>query len=122
MIIQATVKNREEQEIEYAIIESGMVCALAHTRFAKPFTLLENVITIDRYRRMGYMRFLLGHIMNLSRNELRLRVYQSNSPAVKLYDSLGFVVVPDEAWLHDVEPTMQEMAFRGPNFIPHVKA
>lgn len=56
---------------------------------------INNVVIDEEYRGKGYSKLLMEGLLNLGRkagiDEFTLEVRVSNTPAVKLYESLGFV-------------------------------
>lgn len=52
-----------------------------------------NVATLPEFRRMGIARALINEQLKNEMDFLTLEVRQSNTPAINLYESLGFVEV-----------------------------
>jgi ribosomal protein S18 acetylase RimI-like enzyme len=58
---------------------------------------LKRVIIAPDYRKLGLARLLMQHIIDYARHELALtaldlHVWEQNTPAIRLYESLGFEV------------------------------
>lgn len=52
-----------------------------------------NVATMPKYRRQGIARALINEVLKNEMEFLTLEVRESNTPAINLYSSLGFVEV-----------------------------
>jgi GNAT superfamily N-acetyltransferase len=66
---------------------------------------VKRVIVAPEYRKLGLARQLMQHIIQYGRTELSLtaidlHVWEGNTPAIRLYESLGFVVQHREIYFH----------------------
>ncbi len=66
---------------------------------------VKRVIVAPEYRKLGLARQLMQHIIQYARTELALtaidlHVWEQNIPAIRLYESLGFVVQHRELYFH----------------------
>ncbi len=66
---------------------------------------VKRVIVAPEYRKMGLARQLMLHIIDYARTELSLtaldlHVWEKNTPAIRLYESLGFEMQHRELYFH----------------------
>ncbi len=66
---------------------------------------VKRVIVAPEYRKLGLARQLMQHIIQYVRTELSLtaidlHVWEGNAAAIRLYESLGFVVQHRELYFH----------------------
>ncbi len=66
---------------------------------------VKRVIVAPEYRKMGLARQLMRHIIDYARTELSLtaldlHVWEKNTPAIRLYESLGFEMQHRELYFH----------------------
>ena len=78
----------------YGMRDDGALVALAGTRMRLPgYTELSAVCTDDEHRGRGLAKVLVAHLVDeiLGRGEVAcLHVVHNNTPAVRLYETLGF--------------------------------
>lgn len=81
----------------FAVIEDGKVVAYAGALFVLDEAQIANVATLPEYRGKGYARAALCALIDYAREgetrTMTLEVRRSNTPAISLYESLGFRVV-----------------------------
>jgi len=67
------------------------------------FGLTDDVFVLPAWRRRGIARFLIGEGLKYFRErdipDMRLEVEQSNTPAVRVYTSMGYQVINEEVFL-----------------------
>jgi GNAT superfamily N-acetyltransferase len=66
---------------------------------------IKRVIVAPEYRKLGLARQLMQHVIDYARNELALtaldlHVWEENTSAIRLYESLGFEVQHRELYFH----------------------
>ncbi|MGH2494021.1 MAG: GNAT family N-acetyltransferase [Ktedonobacteraceae bacterium] len=66
---------------------------------------IRRVIVVPEYRKLGLARQLMLHIIDYARTELSLialdlHVWEQNTPAIRLYESLGFEMQHRELYFH----------------------
>lgn len=83
----------------YALFVGGKWASHAAVRDEGQFYSLEDVSTVEKFKRQGYMRQLLLHIKEQIQNrEVRLIVLPDNTEAIALYKSLGFQMTNDSTY------------------------
>lgn len=84
-----------DESVYMVIILDGYIIGAAGYTFNSFEGYINNVVIDEDFRGKGYSKILMESLLNHGReegiNEYTLEVRVSNTPAVKLYESLGFV-------------------------------
>lgn len=84
-----------DESVYMVIILDGYIIGAAGYTFNGFEGYINNVVIDEDFRGKGYSKILMESLLNHGRkegiNEYTLEVRVSNTPAVKLYESLGFV-------------------------------
>jgi ribosomal protein S18 acetylase RimI-like enzyme len=98
--IKSQIKQFDgECSTAYVLFADGKWASHAEVRDEGQFYSLEDVSTVEKFRRRGFMRQLLLHIKAECQNrEFRLIVAPDNHEAIVLYLELGFVFTGDDTY------------------------
>lgn len=84
-----------DESVYMVILLDGFIIGAAGYTFNGFEGYINNVVIDEDFRGKGYSKILMESLLNHGReggiNEYTLEVRVSNTPAVKLYESLGFV-------------------------------
>ena len=80
----------------YIIIEGDKVIGSCNVEISGDYTKLQSLFIQDEYRKMGYATQIIKEIINDFDDDIWLLVYKNNTPAISLYNKLGWVDEYDE--------------------------
>lgn len=88
------LNNIQNKTIYISLIENGVCVACASSVMENGYAIIGNVVVDEDFRGKGYSRKLCETLLSKLKKEgvhtAYLQVVQTNTPAVKLYDGLGF--------------------------------